>query len=85
MQITSPKATREVTLRDFDFAFPASVNPTNVRALTLRPEDTFTETDTEFVMDYASGERLRIFRGSLLWMSFHTRVVTEQVKEQKAA
>ena len=34
-------------------------------------EDGFTELDSEFVIDYAYGERVRIFRATLMWMSEH--------------
>jgi hypothetical protein len=40
-----PAAIREVTLRDIDFAFA-----TQVREVTLWPEDTIEENDTEFVI-----------------------------------
>jgi hypothetical protein len=49
--------------------------------VTLRPEDTIEENGTEFIIDYSStGERVRIFRGSLLWMSQRTHTITEVVK-----
>lgn len=39
-------------------------------------EDSFTKTDTELVIDYASSEQLRIFRATLLLMSQRSRAIT---------
>ena len=62
----------EITLREIDFAFPAQL-----RQVTLRDEHS---PHREGHHHAASGERVRILRGNLLWMSRPARAVTEKVQ-----